>query len=144
MKRHSSLAPLSRDHHGALLLSRLLQKGAPVYKGMPENSLDKLVYAKSFYVKELVPHFRKEEDAMQVVKGTTADIDKLITEIFKEHTELGNLFDGLHETNFTEEQLDILGRKLEAHIRKEERVLFPLIQEKCSVKILDEIGNMIL
>ena len=144
MKRHPSLAPLSRDHHGALLLSRLLQKGAPVYKGLPENNLDKLVYAKSFYVKELVPHFKKEEAAMQVVKGTTADIDKIISEIFSEHSELSNLFDGLHEDNFTVEQLDILGKKLEAHVRKEERILFPMIQENCSVKVLDEIGQLFI
>jgi hypothetical protein len=35
MKRHEALIPLSRDHHGTLILARLLRSDAPPYKGLP-------------------------------------------------------------------------------------------------------------
>ena len=41
MKRHEALAPLSREHHGTLILAQLLKKGAPVYKGLPDTDTGK-------------------------------------------------------------------------------------------------------
>ena len=37
MIRHSSIVSLSREHHGALILARLLQKDAPPYKNLPKD-----------------------------------------------------------------------------------------------------------
>ena len=49
MKRHPALIPLSREHHGALILARLIQKDAPPYKGLPLEINGKAVYAQEFY-----------------------------------------------------------------------------------------------
>jgi len=35
--------------------------------------------------------------------------------------------------------LHVLGEKLTDHIRKEERVLFPLIEESCTAAMLNEL-----
>ena len=140
MKRHSSLAILSREHHGALILAQSLKKGAAAYKGLPVDMNGKADYATRFYRDELIKHFDEEEQAViKKIKGINADLDKLASEIIEEHKELRSLFDSIKNTDDLATHLDKLGRTLEQHIRKEERNFFPLIQDLCSEKQLSEI-----
>lgn len=142
MKRHIALAPLSREHHGALILAQLLKKGAPVYKGLPVALNGKAEYATGFYRDELIKHFNEEEQVViKTIKGINADLDKLADEITAEHIELGALFTSINDTNDLAMHLDTLGCKLEQHIRKEERRFFPLIQELCSKELLSKIAR---
>ena len=60
-------------------------------------------------------------------------------EITAEHQELLAMFNMLQHAEVLADALDQLGKKLEDHIRKEERVLFPLIQEYCPEEILKNI-----
>ena len=144
MKRHSSLAHLSRDHHGALLLARLLQKNAPAYKGLPTGITEKAAYAKEFYKDELVNHFTAEEKALHLVTGINNQLDELVQEIFNEHQQLHLLFSLIPNNNKLDDQLDEIGKALETHVRKEERVLFPLIEQSCSEAILQAIEQILV
>lgn len=140
MKRHSSLAHLSREHHGALILAQLLKKGAPVYKGLPADLSGKADYAIRFYRDELTRHFEEEEQVViKKIKGISADLDRLAGEVTAEHKDLRISIASIKNTNDLEMHLDQLGRALEQHIRKEEREFFPLIQELCSDELLSEI-----
>jgi iron-sulfur cluster repair protein YtfE (RIC family) len=140
MKRHSSLAILSREHHAALILAQSLKKGAPAYKGLPADLGGKADYATRFYRDELIKHFDEEEQVViKKIKGINADLDKLASEITEEHKELRSSFESIKNTNDLAPHLDKLGCALEQHIRKEERKFFPLIQESCSEKLLSEI-----
>lgn len=139
MKRHQNLAPLSREHHGALILARLLKKNAPDYKDLPALPEAKSVYAINYYHQYLMAHFKKEEQMLEMVKGYHGEITLLADEIIKEHHQLNALFTALNESAVSETALDILGTVLENHIRKEERVLFPLIQQYCPEAILETI-----
>jgi hemerythrin-like domain-containing protein len=139
MKRHKALAPLSREHHGALLLAQLLKKDAPAYKGLPTLPAEKLIYAVKFYKDNLQTHFNKEEGLLAKVRQYHAEIEKLTVEIIDEHQQLTNLFNNIEKENSLINSLDELGNLLESHIRKEERVLFPLIQQYCPEEILNTI-----
>lgn len=139
MKRHEALAPLSREHHGALILAQLVKKNAPAYKGLPTDVEGKSNYAVTFYTNDLVQHFKKEEAILEKVKETNTAIAKLADEIITEHAELKTRFLSLKAAADRATALDELGHLLEAHIRKEERVLFPLIQEHCSEEILSQL-----
>jgi hemerythrin-like domain-containing protein len=139
MKRHEALAPLSREHHGALILAQLIKKGAPAYKGLPTDVEGKARYAAGFYENDLLLHFSKEEVMLEKVKHTDAAIAQLAEEIIAEHAELKNKFLALGTVADKAIALDELGHLLEAHIRKEERVLFPLIQEHCSEEQLSQL-----
>jgi iron-sulfur cluster repair protein YtfE (RIC family) len=139
MKRHQALAPLSREHHGALLLAQLLKKDAPVYKGLPALPEEKLIYAVSFFKDNLQTHFIKEEELLAKVKQYHPEIEKLTGEINNEHRQLTTLFNTLDKENNRIDLLDELGKALESHIRKEERVLFPLIQKHCPEEVLKTI-----
>ncbi|MDB5278248.1 MAG: Hemerythrin cation binding domain protein [Ferruginibacter sp.] len=141
MKRHPSLAHLSRDHHGALLLARLLQKNAPVYNGLPADVAGKAAYALNVYHKELVPHFAAEEHILQWVTGINGQLDLLVQTIYREHQELHQLFSNFPAEPALESYLDTTGKALEIHIRKEERELFPLMQEWCNEATMDKINS---
>ena len=140
MKRHDALAFLSREHHGALILARLLQKGAPVFKGLPSDIHGKADYARQFYWDELIPHFAAEENfVLPKIKGISDKMDRLSKEVIHEHKDLRLLFEMISHASHLEDHLDSLGFALEKHIRKEERELFPLIQDTCNENILTEI-----
>lgn len=143
MKRHESIAPLSREHHAALILAQLLKKDAPVYKGLPTVASEKVVYALNMFNDELKEHFRKEELIIERAKHCHEDILKLGNEIITEHQQLTGYFLGLNKATDTEDALNTLGIALETHIRKEERLLFPLIQEHCSEDLMKELGVLL-
>lgn len=134
------MASLSRDHHGALILAQLLKKGAPVYKGLPADLSGKADYAIQFYRDKLIKHFDEEEQSViEKIKGVSVDLDKLANEVIEEHKELRVLFTSIKNTHDPATHLDKTGCALEQHIRKEERKLFPLIQDVCGEKLLSEI-----
>ena len=129
MKRHPSLAPLSRQHHPALILSQLLKKNAPAYKGMPTDTEGKMLYATRFYHSDLVPHFADEEKVFEKLNNISPMLDTAIKEIVEEHILLHKLFKGIPGQPDAVTYLDVLGHTLEKHIRKEDRELFPLIEQ---------------
>jgi hypothetical protein len=143
MKRHPSLAHLSRDHHGALLLARLLQNNAPAYTGMPTDTAGKADYAFKFYNDELIKHFASEESALKIVSGINETLDGLIATVFREHQELHAAFQSINHSPELSEHLDMLGKSLEIHVRKEERELFPLIEATCSEPLLEQINQLL-
>lgn len=140
MKRHIALAPLSREHHGALILAQLLKRTAPAYKDLPTDPEGKAKYATWFYRNELIKHFAEEEQAViKSIAGINDKLDRLCNEIIAEHKELRVLFESLNDTDDLVAELDKTGNTLEQHIRKEERELFPMIQELCTEDQLREI-----
>ncbi len=143
MQRHSSLISLSREHHAALILARLLQKNAPAYKTLPTGIEDKAAYAFKFYNDELLKHFEQEEKILALVKGTDKNMDLLIESIFEEHQQLHLLFNAIEGQKDLQVHLHETGVFLEKHIRKEERELFPLMQEKCTEEKLSVIEHLL-
>lgn len=143
MQRHEAIAPLSRDHHGTLLLSQLLKKGAPVYKGLPDQPADKVRYAAEQFESHIKHHFQLEETMLDKVAPVHPLIKTLAAEIKTQHRELEALFQLLATATDPEIVMNELAVKLEAHIRKEERVLFPLLQEQCSEALLAEIYELL-
>jgi hemerythrin-like domain-containing protein len=136
MKRHEALIPLSREHHAALILVQLLKKNAPAYRDLPATPADKAVYALEMYTSILQAHFEQEEIILADVKQYNPAIEKLAEEILEEHRQLSAAFLSLPAATDIVHALDALGLALGEHIRKEERVLFPLIQAHCPEEVL--------
>lgn len=143
MKRHEAIAPLSRDHHGSLLLARLLMKNAPVYRDMPAHAGEKIKYAQQHFEQHIKKHFEQEETMLDLVRDCAVEIDTLGAAIKKEHGELTALFQSLETATDPETAMDNLGNALENHIRREERILFPLLQQHCSAGMLQDIHNLL-
>lgn len=133
MKRHEALATLSRQHHEALILAQLLKNVATVYKGLPADVIGKAAYAIRFYNEELVKHFKEEEDiVIATITGIDAALDILANEIIAEHKDLRILFTTINDSSDLSAHLEKIGNTLEQHIRKEERIFFPLVQQLCN------------
>ncbi|MCU7490854.1 MAG: hemerythrin domain-containing protein [Bacteroidota bacterium] len=145
MPRSKSLVPLSHDHHHALKLAQMLKKDAPRLESVPESPQEKARRALEFYESDLVVHFAAEEKVLYpFVKGKDTILDGLFKEIMEEHKKIRHLVESLlQDETGLEEKLDTLGRFLEGHIRKEERELFPRIQEVFSEDELNELNGKI-
>ncbi len=143
MKRIEAIAPLSRDHHSSLILAQLLKKGAPNYKELPTTTNDKKEYALNHYNTHIKFHFIAEEKMLEFVKNNSSVINALSEEIIQEHKQLQILFIELKNAVDTDNTMNEIAILLEAHIRKEERILFPLLQEKCTADELNKIHQLL-
>jgi len=140
MKRHPALIHLSRDHQQGLMLAQLLKKNVPEYKGLPTDAVGKMNYAKDLYNNELDQHFKEEEEfVFPHLTNKSIEIDELVTEILSEHQILQNSIQTLEVNEELIENMDKIGYLLEAHIRKEERVLFEKIPKLLSEEELEII-----
>lgn len=140
MKRHESIAVLSRDHQKGLMLAQLLKKDAPAYKGLPDDLIGKMNYAKETFQNDLIQHFSDEEKILfPSVIGRSLTCDKLINELYEEHKYFNEKISSLKDSFDLAEQLNLIGHKLEEHIRKEERVLFNMIQDLLNESELEDV-----
>ena len=148
MKRHPAFTPLSREHHRTLILAQSIKRGAPPYRGMAVTEEGKRTEVIQHYEEHLKDHFRKEEKIFSGCRSLTLKIDQLISEIFQEHKEVEQKVKDLTQMTPLEDDgkniessLDALGNLLEKHVRKEERQLFGLLQEKLSDEELQRIAE---
>ncbi|MDX5422780.1 MAG: hemerythrin domain-containing protein [Hymenobacteraceae bacterium] len=133
MRRHESLIPISRQHHAGLLTARLLQHGAPPYKGMPTTLLAKRDYVLTFLQEHLLPHFRLEEETVfKLATEAAGELQQQAQALQGQHSQLQQLIRALPlATEATlPEKLHEVGILLEQHIRQEERVFFERLQQE--------------
>ncbi|WP_299756368.1 hemerythrin domain-containing protein [uncultured Pontibacter sp.] len=147
MKRHESLVPISRQHHGGLLTARLLQHGAPPYKGMPSTPATKRDYVVAYLQEHLLPHFRLEEETVFILASDhSEELRQQVQALQAEHQQLQQLILALPdvaEQNLPD-ALDGVGKLLEQHIRQEERVFFEQMQQQLSDEKLTLLQQQVL
>ncbi|MBF8149851.1 hemerythrin domain-containing protein [Winogradskyella sp. F6397] len=118
-KRHKALQPLSREHHHGLLLSWKIRAGFS--KDVDPKRIR--AYADWFFKHHLIPHFELEE--MHIFPILTNDENDLVKRALADHRRLKRLFEEREDDIKT---LSKIEEELDKHIRFEERVLFPEIQ----------------
>ena len=129
MKRHEALVQLSRDHHFGLLLCWKLKEG--LKRGISTERIEK--YIGLFYLQNLKPHFKEEEETIFKVLG---EEHPLIKEAISQH----RTFQKMIEDGFENpEQIETFRALLELHIRTEEREIFPEIEKQATDKQLEDI-----
>ena len=139
MKRHPALVPLSHDHRHLLFLCQQMKIDSPQYEGFPLDLPGKLRYISGQMNRLLIPHFEKEENNLfKPLAGLNKELDDLFLSLTEEHVVIIRKFKELINVS-TFELVEEAGTLLEKHIRKEERVLFELIQERIPQKVLENI-----
>lgn len=123
MKRSEFLQPLSREHHTALSLARSCERAAQ--SGDPEKVSQACQQAIQEFSRELDRHFQFEERSLLPLLQDT-DTQPLVQRTLAEHRQLHALLDGLQQNDV--KALSSFGRCLIAHVRFEERALFPAIE----------------
>ena len=118
-----------------------------IHRGLVERDADsnwlqlKASHAVRFFESELVTHFQAEEmflfPAMEGMPGSTEVVEELLTE----HSKIRRLSDQLQvEVPSLAATLKEFADTLEAHIRKEERELFPIYEEHASPETISLVG----
>ncbi len=131
MKRHPSLRDLSVDHHHALVQAHRLQS-ADTDAQTQQATFDDFV---RFWREHTRPHFREEDEALLPFFARYGDIDQEpIRQMQREHILIRRdvaalLTMSAGDSSTRNAAMQALGRQLEAHVRLEERVVFPLIEE---------------
>jgi mannose-6-phosphate isomerase-like protein (cupin superfamily) len=124
VKRHPALIPLSHDHHHALVAARRLRQAAES-EDDPEAAAGEFA---GFFAAVSVPHFREEEETLFPLVAGFDDARPLIVEALLDHQRLHALVAELQRSTDVRTPMREIGELLEAHVRREERELFPLIE----------------
>lgn len=123
MKRNPVLQPLSREHHTALVLAKACERAAR--SGDEEMVRKTCQRAIRAFFDELEPHFQIEEKSLLPLLRS-AETQPLTEQTWADHQQLRALLDGLRRGDAG--ALDSFGQCLAAHVRFEERALFPAIE----------------
>jgi tellurite methyltransferase len=128
MKRHPGLAPLSRDHHHALVLARKLKDNTVGSDALRQIWIDKLN-----------PHFVIEDRELIPIGccGST-ELRRLTEAVATDHVVLRNLFMSL-DSQTSEHGRAAIAQRLEDHVHLEERDWFPAIESE-----LDDAALLVL
>ena len=123
MKRSAALQPLSRDHHTALALAKACERAV---QSRDDGKVNKACQrAIQVFSGELEPHFQYEEQSLLPLLHSSDD--KLLEQrTWADHQQMRALLDGLRQNNIG--ALDNFGKLLSAHVRFEERELFPVLE----------------
>lgn len=132
LERHALLRPISREHHEGLLFCWQIRKA--LTDGLDPKVQHRITV--EFYHRHLLPHFGIEEEAVFPVLGAH---DQLVEQAISEHRRLTRRF---LSTQDPARDLSCIEKELEAHIRFEERVLFPRIQAVATEEQLERIDRM--
>jgi Hemerythrin HHE cation binding domain len=125
VKRSDALLALSRQHHHGLFVAMRLKRATVDTAGQAREAfLD-------FWASEGRGHFRAEEEVLLPAFSAHAPPDhEAVVRVLVEHVDLRRRSSYLaRDGDPMPEELRELGQRLEGHIRYEERVLFPLIEE---------------
>lgn len=130
MKRHPALVALSHDHHHALVEARRLRRAATA----DEDPRDAVAAFLRFFYSITVPHFREEEETLFPLVVDLDSARPLLVEALLDHQRLHALAAVLagHADARTMREV---GERLEAHVRFEERQLFPLIERQARAEL---------
>jgi len=123
MKRSPILQPLSREHHAALALAKACERAA--HSGDEVHVSQTCQRAILAFQNELEPHFQFEEVSLLPLLRSTAS-RPLGERTLADHQQLRGLRDALQQNDAG--TLDRFGKCLTAHVRFEERELFPVLE----------------
>ena len=141
IKRHEALHPLSHHHTQALFIALKLKQAGTEKSRFPIGEVKQDV--QDFWEPEGNEHFREEEEILLTAFAQYASIEHPeIEEMLLEHVKIRAQMDTLIQS----EAIDIslmneLGELLETHIRKEERIIFPMIEEALPEEKLQELES---
>lgn len=135
MKRHESIVILSREHHFGLLFCWKLRQG--IKKDIPAERMQP--YVSYFWKEHLQSHFEEEE----IILFANVQ-DDLVKQAMAEHLQISQAIKSITESqNVSVESLRQLADMLDNHIRFEERVLFPHLEQTLTANQLSELGKQL-
>ena len=124
MKRHKAIAALSRDHHHALVVAQRLKRASDTdATGARDAFLE-------YWRADGHRHFREEEEILLPAYAGFGDPEApVVARVLVDHVRIRRMAHEIASETPNLEALQTLGEELSAHVRREERELFPLIEQ---------------
>jgi hemerythrin-like domain-containing protein len=144
MKRHPDLRSFSDDHHQGLVNARRLKRATAGEEAEPAEAARAFL---EFWRRDTSLHFRKEEEVLLPVLARHGGNlgEPSVMEMLAQHARIRGLAmelgDDLERRDVRAETLRELGEQLEAHIRLEEREVFPFIERTLTEPALKEVTS---
>lgn len=145
MKRDPNLRKLSDDHHSGLVQARRLRRAA----AGEEEFLEAARAFLRFWEEDTKLHFREEEEVLLAVFARYGGDPgaEPVREMVADHARIRGLVMKLGaeaEAGAVDPAtLQEIGDRLEAHIRLEERRVFPLVENSLPEAALDDVGKQL-
>lgn len=140
--RHEAMKPLSRHHHHALVAAMNIRR-AFKNEGITEEEIEQLrTESIEFWNKDGNEHFREEEEILlpAYVLYASARHEEII-EMLVEHAQIRALMMAIMErSGDLADHLQKLSEALETHVRREERVIFPMMEEALPEEVLQKLA----
>ncbi len=139
MKRHPALEQLSRDHHHALVVAQRLKRAD---EATAQEARDVFL---AYWSDDGRHHFREEEDVLLPACAEFMDVEQpLVAKVLTDHIQIRHLAHQLEAQHPPLTILHDLGGRLEQHIRREERELFPLIEQSLPNQELARLVDLLI
>jgi hemerythrin-like domain-containing protein len=138
MKRAQALHQLSRDHHKALFVAQRLRRAEE--PDLEARALEFLDFWRSHGHR----HFQVEEDLLLPAYERVASAEEEpVVRVLTDHVTIRRRAADIEKGVKSLRSLRELGTILEAHVRHEERVLFPLIEQALPPPELERLAREI-
>ncbi|MCC5830591.1 MAG: hemerythrin domain-containing protein [Phycisphaeraceae bacterium] len=137
LPRHEALAPFSRDHYAGLVQAKHLKEARDADSASQRQVVADFAEA---WQREIQPHFNDEELLLPELISV-ADHRRLLDEHDRISEIVDRVLDKRHDDKPDGQKLHELGTALEAHIRWEERELFPRIQRSITAQRLADLES---
>jgi hypothetical protein len=135
MRRSEALRSLSREHHQALTVAQELSR--------TEDPEQAAAAFREFWRREGAIHFRIEEDVLLPTWELLGTVNaEAAARLAREHLELRAAVLALGEKP-PPAAIRELGERLAAHVRFEERELFPLIEADLGARELERLARAV-
>ena len=136
IKRNEHIAKLSRDHHASLMFCWKLRQG--IKRDVETKRMQD--YISYFLVQHFEPHFQEEEDILFAPLR-----DEKVQKAIDDHVIIKKqVMDIIHsDAEDLKPDLTSLADRVDAHVRYEERILFPHMEKVLTEKQLENIGKQI-
>jgi hemerythrin-like domain-containing protein len=131
VKRSPALAPLSRDHQHALYAALRLRRAEA------EGLSDAVDHFLRFFDDEGRRHFEIEEELILPALPDDDDWAAAVERVREDHAAIRQ---AAAQAEWTSESAQALGTRLNDHVRFEERVLFPIVEERLAPEDLERLG----
>lgn len=136
IKRNVNIVKLSKDHHASLMFCWKMRQGIKYHV-----AIERLIkYVQYFWAHHFSKHFKEEEEFFfKPLK------DEVVQKAIDDHQKIKTFIDQVTFPG-TENEEDILlelAEMVDQHVRYEERILFPHLEEKLSDEQLETIGKQI-
>jgi hypothetical protein len=136
VKRDPALVGLSHDHHQALYAAMRMRRATAADVGDVRDVVS------AFWRDHGAEHFRIEEEVLLPAYASVGDPrDEAVVTVLVDHVWIRERMQRLQADALSQAELQELGERLDAHVRHEERVLFPLIEGTLAPDALATLGR---